>query len=93
MSVYRVIVKGAGKKVFYRLPQNFQQEILNIFFDLSINPYRRDFPIKKLSGFVDAYRLRIERWRVLYRVDDGNHAIEILDIFLKKGKDDYRRKL
>lgn len=51
------------------------------------------FPLhtKKLSGYKNGYRTRIGQWRILFVLDNGE--ADIADIFLKKGKDDYRRRL
>ncbi len=46
--------------------------------------------VKKLGGSESRYRLRVGRWRILFTVKGGE--IEIADIFLKKGRSDYRRR-
>lgn len=50
------------------------------------------FPLhtKKLRGVSDGYRTRVGRWRVLFILKD--RGIDVADIFLKKGRDDYRRR-
>jgi mRNA-degrading endonuclease RelE of RelBE toxin-antitoxin system len=51
------------------------------------------FPLhtKKLGGYRNGYSTRIGQWRILFVLDNGE--IDIADIFIKKGKDDYRRRL
>ena len=44
---------------------------------------------KKLGGVPSGYRTRIGRWRILFVLRDGE--IDVADIFLKKGRSDYRR--
>ena len=44
---------------------------------------------KKLEGTVTGYRIRIGKWRILFVLD--KNEIEIVDIFMKKGRDDYRK--
>ena len=58
--------------------------------DLSYNPlwYRR---VKKLGGNESRYRFRVGRWRVLFTLTANK--IQIYDIFLKKGRDDYHRRI
>lgn len=45
---------------------------------------------KKLGGKVDGYRTRVGGWRILFIINDSD--IDVVDIFLKKGRDDYRRR-
>ncbi len=45
---------------------------------------------KKLGGATNGFRTRIGRWRVLFTLRGGE--IEIADIFMKKGRGDYRRR-
>lgn len=45
---------------------------------------------KKLGGFNNGYRIRIGRWRILFVL--GSNQIEVVDIFLKKGPEDYRQR-
>lgn len=48
--------------------------------------------IKKIQGTVHGYRLRIGRWRVLFSLFTDEKRIEVVDIFLKKGKEDYNKR-
>ncbi len=45
---------------------------------------------KKLGGATNGFRTRIGRWRILFTLKTGE--IEIADIFMKKGRGDYRRR-
>ncbi|MBI2021106.1 hypothetical protein HYS99_01165 [Candidatus Giovannonibacteria bacterium] len=45
---------------------------------------------KKLEGHSSGYRIRIGKLRILFILD--KHEIDIVDIFMRKGEDDYRRK-
>ena len=53
---------------------------------------RNSFPphTKKLSGHDSGYRTRIGRWRVLFVLE--NNQIDVVDIFIKKGGGDYRKR-
>lgn len=50
------------------------------------------FPLhtKKLVGVSDGYRTRVGRWRILFIFKD--REIDVVDIFLKKGRGDYHRR-
>ena len=92
MSKYKVSIKGGAEKTFSHLPKELQQKIVEAFFGLSADPYSRDRHIKKLSGYTNAYRMRIGRWRIFYNIDDQKYQIEVVDIFLRKEDSDYRRR-
>jgi len=51
----------------------------------------RDFPLhtKKLGGTTSGYRIRIGKWRILFVFE--KEEIDVIDIFIKKGGDDYRK--
>jgi len=49
--------------------------------------------IKKVQGTKFGYRLRIGRWRILFAMFSVKKRIEIVDIFLKKGKQDYFKRM
>ncbi len=42
-----------------------------------------------LEGKPGRFRIRMNRWRLIYRVDDDSHAVLILDIRLKTGPETY----
>ena len=50
-----------------RTPKD-QTRVTNIFLKLKENPYRADLDIKKLEGRSDVYRLRIGKYRFLYKI-------------------------
>ncbi|MFH1462672.1 MAG: hypothetical protein ABIG08_03205 [bacterium] len=48
--------------------------------------------IKNIEGTNFGYRLRIGRWRILFTFLKKERKIEIVDIFLKKSRDDYKKR-
>jgi mRNA-degrading endonuclease RelE of RelBE toxin-antitoxin system len=42
--------------------------------------------LREQSGF---YRLRLDGWRIIYRVDDENQAVRIIRVRLKTGPETY----
>ena len=93
MERFRVYFKTSTEKVFSDLSAEFQQNIVEALFKLAKNPFQGNLDVKKISGFADAYRMRIGRWRVIYTLYTNKREIEIIDIFIKKGKEDYTRRL
>ncbi len=49
--------------------------------------------ITKLSGTRNGYRLRVGNWRVLFSLLKDEKIVEIVDIFQKKGQQDYRKRI
>ena len=79
-------------KALYGLQQAPRKERLRIQSAIDILE-QGTFPphSKKLEDTPQGYRLRISRWRVLFVLKDGE--AEIVDIFIKKGRSDYRRRI
>jgi len=70
-------------------PKGYQlrlNEALDVVRNGSFPPHT-----KKLGGTTNGYRTRVGRWRILFTLDDG--TIDVADIFLKKERGDYRRRL
>ena len=93
MGRFKVYFKNSADKIFAGLSRELQQNIVEALFRLAENPFSRDQNIKKISGAVDAYRIRIGRWRILYTVYINKKEIEVIDLFLKKGKEDYSKRM
>jgi len=85
----QVIFSSHGEKAFEVLPKDIQQRVVTELDSLAEDSqwYRR---VKKLGGSLDRYRLRVGRWRVLFQLT--KNIIEVADIFMKKGRSDYRRR-
>ena len=92
--MFKVIITPRAGKEFAKLPQNLKQKFYTEFEKLAVNPFIHPKG-KKLQGTEFGYRLRIGRWRILFALFSKEKRIEIVDIFLKRGKEDYlkRRKL
>ena len=88
--MFRISFSSHGDRSFNKMPQDIQQRTIQALESLANDAfwYRR---VKKLQGTEDQYRFRTGRWRVLF-VFQGD-GIEILDIFLRKERSDYRRRL
>lgn len=93
MERFRVYFKTSAEKIFSDLSSELQQSVAEALFKLAENPFSRDQNVKKISGATDAYRIRVGRWRILYTIYEKKKEIEVIDIFLKKGKEDYERRL
>jgi mRNA-degrading endonuclease RelE of RelBE toxin-antitoxin system len=58
---------------------------------LATNPFAHP-QIKKIRGTKFGWRLRIDRWRILFTLFPKEKRIEIVDMFLRKEKEDYKKR-
>jgi len=90
--MYKVVIKPKAEREFGKLPKELQRKFYEEFRKLSINPFNLP-QLKKIEGTKQGWRLRIGRWRILFALFSKEKRIEIVDIFLKKGKEDYRKRI
>jgi len=92
--MFKVIIKPQAEREFKDLPRKLRDIIYKELRKLSFNPFSHP-QAKKISGTEKGYRLRVGRWRILFVLFSKEKRIEIVDIFLKKGKENYfkRKKL
>ena len=89
--MFKIFFTSRAEKEFFRLPYSLKQKLYLEFEKLEVAPFTA-FDVKKLKGTEFGYRLRIGRWRILLALFFKEKRIEILDIFLKKGREDYRKR-
>jgi len=89
--MFEVILKSRAEKEFSKLSLKLKQRFYEEFKHLSSNPF--GCKIKKLQGADFGYRLRLGRWRILFALFQKEKRIEVVDIFFKKGKEDYAKRL
>mgnify|MGYP001603032567 CR=1 FL=1 len=78
-------------EVFKKIDRETQLKINTALDGFKLGEFR-NCNIKKIEGTKFGYRLRIGRWRVLFALFSKEKKIEIVDIFMKKGKDDYSKR-
>ena len=78
MASYSVEVKRSAIRELRRLSPEIATRIWPRIRGLADNPRPRG--TAKLSGEVDAYRIRVGDYRVLYEVDDGRRLVSIRQI-------------
>ncbi len=92
--MYRVFITSHAGREFKKLSAKLKQELYNEFKKLETDPFSHP-QTKRLERTRRGWRLRLGRWRILFALFRKEKRIEIVDIFFKKGKEDYikRRKL
>jgi len=89
--MYKVIIKPRAEREFAKLPNDLKKKFYEEFRELSIDPF--DHPqVRKIKDTKFGYRLRLGRWRILFTLFTKENRIDIVDIFLKKGKEDYEKR-
>ena len=86
----RVIFSSHAEQALAALPREAQGRVVSALERLATNPFWFSH-VKKLGGSEDRYRLRADRWRVLFILK--GQELGVADIFLKKGRGDYRKRL
>ena len=86
MTSYKVVLKRSATKELGRLPQNVHDNIIRHLRELESNP--RIFGSEKLTG-VNAYKLRVGNYRIIYKIDDTENEISI--VMVDDRKQVYRR--
>lgn len=91
--MYQLIFRTRFERVFKKLDKQTRQKIIIALELMAEDPFA--FPNIRLIVSVkqQAYRLRIGRWRVLYFLISKDQVIEVVDLFMKKGHDDYQKRI
>lgn len=92
--MFKIYFREKAFKTLKKIKREYQLRINVALDDLELGKFNlRD--IEKISGTESGYRLRVGRWRILFTLFSKEKRIEIVDIFLKKGRGNYlkRRKL
>jgi len=79
--MYNLILKTTAKKFLKRLNKDIQKEIINKLKKLKENPKLGKPLIGNLSGL---WRLRINKYRIIYQIKNQELTILILEIGHRK---------
>jgi len=84
---FRVELSRRAYKSLKKLPRNIKQEIVEKLIELQITPIPRG--ALKLGGAEDVYRIRVGKFRILYKLIEEENVILIFKIELRRRA--YRR--
>ena len=90
--MFRVFIKSRAEKEFAKLSKDLKQRFYEEFEKLTTNPFLHP-NVKKIKGTKIGYRLRVGRWRVLFVLFREQKQIEIIDIFMEKGEENYKKRM
>ena len=84
---YRVEYSGEALRNLRQLPGHYRQRAKHLIEALSENP--RPHQAKELRDNPNGYRLWLDKWRIIYRVNDELHIIFVAAVRRKKGPETY----
>jgi len=77
---YEIKTSNEFNKFYLKRNKNERNLIDNKLALLKLNPYKNSLDIKKLTGYDNIYRLRINNYRIIYEIHNS-----ILFIFILNG--------
>lgn len=80
MERYRIYVTPSALSEIKSLPGNVKQRVKRLIGDLATNPYPVNAKKLNIAGFDNAWRYRLDRWRILYLVTENEQVIDILAV-------------
>ena len=82
MAKYRVELTHSAEKALYRLPKTVLPKVITALENLGTDP--RPTGSRKLSGQADTYRIRVQKYRIIYEVYDEIIVVKVLKIGHRK---------
>jgi mRNA interferase RelE/StbE len=83
---YEVEIAPAAKRQIKKLPRDVQQKLVAKLEELAFEP--RPDGVKKLEGSENLYRLRLEKYRIIYEIQDSLLLVTVVKV--KHRRDIYR---
>jgi len=77
--MFELEYRRPARKALLKLPQAVADQFLAAFEALAADPERRDLDVRPMVGR-DGHRLRIGRYRALYRIEQDRMLILVLEI-------------
>ncbi|WP_066299349.1 type II toxin-antitoxin system RelE family toxin [Bacillus sp. FJAT-29937] len=74
--MYKLEFSKQSKKFIEKQDQTTKKRIRNILLSLAENPYSHSDTIK-LTGYVNVYRVRIGKYRILYKIIDDRLIVYV----------------
>lgn len=73
--IYKIDIDKKAQKFIVSQPKDRQKLIYKAIYDLP-----NGSNIRKLSGYRDLYRLRVGDYRIIYRMDNAQFTICVIDV-------------
>ena len=85
---YKIKITETARNDIRSLPDHMRQRVRRAIDALSTNPLPGG--AKELRGLPGRYRIRIDRWRIIYRIDQENVIVLLLRVRRKTGPETYQ---
>jgi len=89
--MFEIYFRPRALKALKKIERDNQLRINSALDNLKLGKFNL-LDLDKIEGTQRGYRLRVGRWRILFALFSKEKRIEIVDIFLKKGREDYERR-
>ena len=63
---------------FLQSHPNIAKKIITFFDEIKIDLNFKNYDVKKLEGFRNSYRLRISKFRIIFKIENNELLIEII---------------
>lgn len=83
MKKYRLEIKTTVLRQIDALPGRYRQRVRRTIAKLAMNP--RPLIAHPLRTFPDRYRIRLDDYRIVYRIEDDLLIVEIVKVGRKHG--------
>ncbi|MFQ5794514.1 MAG: type II toxin-antitoxin system RelE/ParE family toxin [Candidatus Bipolaricaulia bacterium] len=84
---YRIRYTDEARRALRKMPGDYRQRTRRLVKALADDP--RPLETKELRGLPGRFRIRLNRWRIIYRVDDEDQMILVLHVRPKRGPETY----
>lgn len=78
MADYAVVFARSARKELQNLDPQVARRIIKQIEALGTDP--RPSGVVKLEGATDLWRIRVGQWRVVYRISDRDHLIDVVAV-------------
>ena len=77
-TMYEIFFSRKASHSVNALQETYKKKIGKILKNLKENPF--SYPYRRIEGKTNMYRIRIGKYRVLYKVDEKERTITVLKI-------------
>jgi len=70
--MYKINFSKKIIKFLQKRNYKFREKFISFFEEISANPFTEKLDIKPLKGYKKHYRLRINKYRILFKIIDSN---------------------
>jgi len=90
--MFNIYFRPKALEVLKKIKREDQLKINSALDSLKLKKFNT-LDLKRIKGTKNGWRLRVGRWRILFALFFKEKKIEIVDIFLRKEKEDYKKRI